>query len=139
MTRSVSINALFSLSLMVLMAFTLTGCEQDDETTPTDVRYYYVGTWIATESNSKSADATYTVKITVDGTNSSQVILENYMNLGSSVRASAVVTETTITVPLQTIDSWTVSGTGTLVAESQINWSSCTANQLSTTAVYKRQ
>jgi len=139
MTRKVSANTLFSMLLLVLTTFSLTGCEQDEDTTPTDIRYDYVGTWIATESNSKSSDATYTVKITVDGTNSSQVILENYMNLGSSVKVTAVVTETTITVPTQTIDSWTVAGTGTLVAENQINWSRCSANQLAVTAVYKRQ
>ncbi|PKP15713.1 MAG: hypothetical protein CVU06_16045 [Bacteroidetes bacterium HGW-Bacteroidetes-22] len=61
------------------------------------------------------------------------------MNLGSAIRVYAVVTETTITVPLQTVDSWAVAGSGSLVAEGEIRWSSCRANQLNVTAVYRRQ
>lgn len=122
-----------------LMLLATTGCEKTEEETPTDIRYDYVGTWISTEPTLKNTEATYTVVITVDGMNSSQVILSNYMNLGTTIKAEAIVTETTITIPLQTIGSWSVSGTGSLVAEGEIRWSRCTANQINTTAVYRRQ
>lgn len=120
--------------------FFVAGCEKvGDDPNPIDIRSDYTGDWVVTESNLKSTDATYTVKISIDGTNSSQVVLSNYMNLGSSVQVSAVVTETSITIPVQTVDSWTVAGTGTLVAEGEIQWSRCSANQLAVRAVYRRQ
>ncbi|HAQ65641.1 MAG TPA: hypothetical protein DCR43_07305 [Bacteroidales bacterium] len=134
------LSSCFFLILFFALAVLLQGCEKtDEETTPTDIRTDYTGTWISTESAAKNSDATYTVKIELDGTNSSQVILKNYMNLGSAIRVYAVVTETTITVPLQTVDSWAVAGSGSLVAEGEIRWSSCRANQLNVTAVYRRQ
>ncbi len=127
------------LILVFVSATLLAGCEKTDEEAPTDIRADYIGTWISTESADKSSEATYTVKIELDGTNSSQVILKNYMNLGSSISPYAIVTETTITIPVQTVDTWSVAGSGTLVAEGEIRWSSCRANQLNVTAIYRRQ
>lgn len=132
-------NKIKTIVIAGLMLIAIPGCEKTEEETPTDIRYDYVGTWISTEPAAKGVDATYTVGITVDGMNSSQVILSNYMNLGTNVKAEAIVTETTITIPLQTIGSWSVSGTGSLVADGEIRWSRCTANQINTTAVYRRQ
>lgn len=127
------------LIMAISSAILVSGCEKTEEEAPTDIRADYVGTWISTESADKSSEATYTVKIELDGTNSSQVILKNYMNLGSTISVYAIVTETTITVPVQTVDTWSVAGSGTLVAEGEIRWSSCRANQLNVTAIYRRQ
>ncbi len=131
------------LILLMITGLFMSSCTEEDEIIDptTDARDNFTGTWLCQEST-KSTDNTYPVTIVADPSNSAQVLLKNYMQLGVEIEAYAIVTESTITVPTQEIgsgESWTVSAFGTLTGENQIEFSKYNGNQLQLTAVFTRQ
>ncbi len=115
------------------------GCEEDDSDVNVDDRTDFVGTWTCTETPTKSTDNTYTVSITKDTEVSNRVILSNFFQLGQDVTPYGVVIGSSITVPSQTFDTWTVSGSGVITGGNKIVWSLYKANQYSYTAVFNKQ
>jgi hypothetical protein len=114
------------LNLLVVAIYVLiiSGCEPDNTDGPdTDVRDKYLGTWIFTEgSANRGINATYTVVISKDPSNSSQVLLSNFGGSGVN-NTYGIATSSRITIPLQTIDSdWVVDGSGSLTNSSTMSW-----------------
>lgn len=84
-----------------------------------DIREEFTGDWTAIDNCSKQ---TYGINITIDDDNSSQVIINNYANLGYS--AEAVIAGNSIYVGNQEIGGgYSISGNGKLTG-SIISWSS---------------
>ncbi|NOR86616.1 MAG: hypothetical protein GQ527_03310 [Bacteroidales bacterium] len=90
---------------------------EDDLLDDGDIRESYVGEWVVNDQCSKQ---TYRVELSIDGNNSSQVIIENYANLG--LDAKAVIGGTSIYVESQDIgNGYTVNGNGKLTG-TIISW-----------------
>lgn len=114
--------------LAVAMSFSvIIGCEPDNTDGPdTDIRDKFVGTWIFSElTPNRGINVTYDVVITIDPSNSSQVLLSNFTAVGSGANpAFGIVTTNSITIPLQTIATdYKVEGSGSLSNSTTMNWS----------------
>jgi hypothetical protein len=107
--------------LLLVMLFPACLPDDDDPVNPGDPRDKFLGTWKVNETCSRM---NYTVQITPDPSNSSQVLIANFGNPGPGYDpAVAIVTSGTITVTTQTIgEGWTVSGTGTYLQNGTIDW-----------------
>jgi hypothetical protein len=107
--------------LLLVMLFPACLPEDDDPVNPGDPRDKFLGTWKVNETCSRM---NYTVQITPDPSNSSQVLISNFGNPGPGYDpAVAIVTSGTITVTSQTIgEGWTVSGTGSYLTNGTIDW-----------------
>lgn len=112
---------------VILMAAFIQSCVPEDTITPDtgDDRDKFTGTWLVIENSKKSSlSVTYTVVISLDPSNSSQVLLSNFGNPGSgSDPAYGIVTTSSINVPSQsTSTDWIVDGTGTLANSTTMSW-----------------
>ena len=117
----------FKLIPLLLLMLSLVSCVPEEEVDPdgTDPRDKFVGSWLFMEAKSGAwyEKSTYTVKISRDPSNSAQVLLRNFANVGS-YNAYGVVTNKRITVPSQDVTSggFVVSGTGNMLSSSNMNW-----------------
>jgi hypothetical protein len=111
---------------IILFVSLISGCEPTDENSPdTDVRDKFIGTWTFSElSPGRSVNATYSVVISKDPSNSSQVLLSNFTAIGSGgASAYGIVTSSRITVPSQSIATdYIVDGSGNLTNSSTMSW-----------------
>ncbi len=107
---------IFGLLLSATMLFN--SCTKEgDLLEDGDVRDAFLGEWIASDQCSKQ---TYRVNVTLDGGNSTQVIISNFANLGYS--ATAVVAGSSIYVSTQSVGGgYSVNGNG-IISGSVITW-----------------
>lgn len=110
------------LFLLVYIAIGLSfhSCTKEDNLLDDgDARDTFVGEWSVTDACSKQI---YRSSITFDPSNSSQVTISNYANLGQS--AQAVIAGNSIYIESQDIgNGYTASGNGRLTGEI-ISWTS---------------
>ncbi len=100
---------------LVIGMFTLYSCDPNDTIDPDqDVRAAYLGTWLCTETSGMS----YSVTVTLDQANSTQILIGNFHLYGASEKVYAIATANNLTLPSQVICGNTVNGSGNLVNES---------------------
>lgn len=103
--------------LIVIVFVGLNSCDKTSNDPPsTDTRAQYVGSWTCTES----ALVNYPVTITLDTSNSSQILIHNFHLLGTTSKAYAIATQNNLTLPTQAILSYTIHGSGDLVNGNKI-------------------
>ena len=100
-------------------------CNPDDnDNTPTaDDRDKFVGSWVCAENSHMNGPSSFTVPISLNANNSSQVFLANFYQLGSGQKVYGVVAGTNVTVPTQTVSGVSVRGSGNITNnDTKINW-----------------
>jgi hypothetical protein len=111
--------------LLLLFALSmLHACTFDEDTDPIsgDDRDKYAGSWLFYETPGKKSTS-YTVTISNDQSNSVQVKLKNFGNVGYSYSAYAIATSTTLTVPEQELaPGLIISGSGSLTDVDEMVW-----------------
>lgn len=119
----------WSIKLPLLLIFILTAfvsCTIDDPAEPDtdDIRDKFLGTWRFNETPAaRNVDASYTVTISYDESNSSQVILRNFANAGGNFSAYGIVTSSRITIPAQEMaPGFEVEGSGLMTSSTSMNW-----------------
>ena len=104
------------LKLLAYLAFAgtllISSCAKEDDENTGDARDKFVGSWKCTETENSNPPVTSTFTITISKSSGSSVNIGNINNLGSSVQASALVSGNVMTINTQTIDNFSVSGTG---------------------------
>lgn len=137
--QSISFRKL-AFALLPVALFTV-GC-QPDEAEPADDRDKFVDVWHVVETSSQIGQTPYDVHINLSTTNTSQVLLENFYNVGFSFKAVANVSGSSLTLNNQTYNSSQLQGSGSMNGNNTINLS-YTVNDGSSidtcTAVYTRQ
>ena len=131
----------YLLIMIGLMIFSFSSCEPDKDDDNADLRDKFVGTWRFNESEAKSDLAFYTVEITKDAGNSTQVLLKNFGRIGNNT-VEGIVTANRITVDKQTRGSIEVSGIGNSASNTRMNWTYTIndgANEETFTAVADKQ
>ena len=121
MSIKISIRSVFYLLIITFMA----ACVPEDNVDTGDVRDKFTGTWRFTETPvAKSPDAiSFTVTISYDPNNSSQVLLRNFANIGGQYAPYGIVTSSRITIPLQEVaPGFMLSGSGTLSGSNSMDW-----------------
>lgn len=112
--------------LAILFSFLviLNSCVLDEDLDPIsgDSRDKFLGKWLFSESPA-SRSTSFTVTISYDPSNSSQVLLKNMGNFGYSVSAYGIVTSNNIYIPSQEIyPDMTISGSGTMSSSDRMDW-----------------
>lgn len=103
----------------------MAACVPEDDIDTGDPRDKFTGTWRFTETQIvKSPDAiSFTVTISYDPNNTSQVLLRNFAQIGGQFAPYGIVTSNRITIPLQEVgQEFMISGSGTLSGSSQMDW-----------------
>ncbi|HPT13323.1 MAG TPA: hypothetical protein PK796_00940 [Bacteroidales bacterium] len=120
-----AINLYLFLIFSAAMLFAVS-CEDIDNPDDTgDPRDKMTGTWQFIENSVKSTRSlSYVVTITKDPDNSSQVILKNFGNPGTSdIQSVGITTSSQIVVTEQTLSNgWVVEGSGKLDGTETMNW-----------------
>ncbi|MFA5782430.1 MAG: hypothetical protein WC868_09195 [Bacteroidales bacterium] len=103
-------------------------CNPDDTNDtpqpPEDTRDKFVGSWLCNENSSQFGQINpFYVTITLNPSNSSQIYLANFYQLGSSQKVYGVVTNNYVDIPAQTVSGKSVRGSGTITSNNtKINW-----------------
>ncbi|MFH0864666.1 MAG: hypothetical protein V1904_00620 [Bacteroidota bacterium] len=103
----------------------LVSCDPDDNNPPddTDPRDKFVGSWSCNENSSQNGISTFTVTISLNTGNSTQIYLSNFYGLTSN-QVYAVIAGNSATIPSQTVSTFTINGSGTMSsANTKIDWS----------------
>lgn len=132
--------------IFVLFSSFLTSCEPEtsapEDTPDVDPRDKFVGNWVCTETSKQNGQQTFTVGITLNPSNSSQVLISNFYLFGADEKANALITGNTITIPTQVFCSHTISGSGFIDnSKTIINWDYYVNDGQQTdtcTAIYKK-
>lgn len=118
MKSLVRIIPLFALTLF------MASCALDEDLGPIsgDDRDKFTGTWLFSESPA-ARSISYSVTISNDPSNSSQVLLKNFGNMGNSYSAYGIVTSNAIYVPSQEMsDGLFIDGDGSLTSTDNMTW-----------------
>lgn len=102
--------------------FLLPACQPDDESTePTDERDKFVAAWSCTEVSTNTAQTTFNVHINKSTTNSTDILMENFYNIGQAFSARATVSGSSLTIPNQIYNNKPLHGSGTMISNNTIN------------------
>ena len=85
-----------------------------------DPRDKFVGSWSCSEVSHQNGSSTFTVPISLNANNSSQLLLGNFYQMG---QVYGVVAGTNVTVPSQSVSSCNIWGSGNITNNNtRINW-----------------
>ncbi|MCB9360047.1 MAG: hypothetical protein H6587_00805 [Flavobacteriales bacterium] len=109
-----------------ILIIILFSCQKDDEkdndsSSPVS---NYIGTWVCEENSTQLGQSIYSVYINPHSTNPNRIVIDNFHNLGvQESHAQLEVSGNSLNLFLQNINGFDVSGSGTLINNSQINMS----------------
>jgi hypothetical protein len=104
-----------------------TSCEPVQDPADSDPRIAYTGDWQFLENTSlKSTNSqSYVATISIDSSNSSQVLISNFENSGPKIITTGIVTSGQLVVSSQTLSNgWIVEGAGIMAnsAKTEMTW-----------------
>jgi hypothetical protein len=108
------------LLAMLPVAFFVIAC-QPDETEPTDDRDKFVDVWHVAEQSSIIGPTSYDVHINLSTTSTTQVLMENFYNVGFAFKAVATVSGSNLTLSSQTYNASQLQGSGSMSGNNTIN------------------
>jgi hypothetical protein len=111
----------FFFLAIILLSGLLTSCQPDAQPTPADDRDVYVASWTCSEHSSQVGVSSFTVHINKSTTSTSQVLIENFYNLGFSYKAVTDISGTSMTIGQQTLNGNQLHGSGTKSGTNTIN------------------
>jgi len=89
-------------------------CNPNDINNLLITRDSYVGTWSVSDQEVPITKNNYTANVTLDPSNSSQIIINNFHQFGSGYNVSGVVSGKNLTIGTQQVAGTTVYGDGVL-------------------------
>ena len=96
-------------------------CQPEEEPAPADARDVFVDSWTLTENSSQIGQTTYTVHINKVTSNTTQVQIENFYNIGFAFKANVNISGSSMTIPQQTYNGNQLHGSGTKTGANSIN------------------
>lgn len=102
------------------VAFFAVSCQPEPQE-PADDRDKFVDVWHVVENSSQIGTTNYDVHINLSTTNTSQVLMENFYNVGFSFKAVANVSGSNLTLNSQTYNSSQLQGSGSMNGNNTIN------------------
>jgi hypothetical protein len=112
--KIVLLAALFTSSFFV-------ACQPEEEPAPADARDVFVDSWTLTENSSQIGQTTYTVHINKVSSNTTQVQVENFYNIGFAFKANVNIDGSSMAIPQQTYNGNQLHGSGTKTGANSIN------------------
>lgn len=122
--------------IALLLPLAMVSCAEEDlPEAETDPRIKFTGNWTVSEETAGVATGTYPSTIILDTANTTQIVIGNIFNLGSTAKIKSLVAGNTLDISAQTIAGISIAGTGTFAGNSFVlNY---TANDGSTTESVK--
>lgn len=114
-------NAKIFLFAAVLASAAFVSCQPDEEPAPADARDPFVAAWTVVENSSQIGTTNYTVHINKVTTNTTQVQIENFYNIGFGFKAFADISGNSITLNQQTYNGNQLHGSGTKTGTNSIS------------------
>lgn len=112
----------FRLSMFTVIAVSLFAVScQPDEAEPADDRDKFVDVWHCVEQSSQVGQTNYDVHINLSTTNTSQVLMENFYNVGFAFKAVANISGSSVTLNQQTYNASQLQGSGSMSGNNTIN------------------
>lgn len=112
-----------NLALALLpVTFFVVACQPDGQE-PTDDRDKFVDVWHVVEQSSIIGQTPYDVHINLSTTATTEVLMENFYNVGFGFKARAVVSGSNLTLNSQTYNSSQLQGSGSMSGNNTINMS----------------
>jgi hypothetical protein len=106
-------NILFA-GLLLAAAVIIPGCADEDPVTPSDDRDKLVDGWTCNETSTQAGSSTYTILISKSTTNTAEVLLENFYDIGNQHKARVSVSGNTLTIPQQLLNGNQLNGSGAM-------------------------
>lgn len=100
-------------SIVALSLVILSSCGLEDPNF--DDRDDFTGTWTCAETSSIYNPSNYSVNITKSTTDTTEILIGNFYQLGSSTKTRAIVNGTSFSIPTQTVSGHTIFGSGNLI------------------------
>jgi len=130
-----------SAVLLIAMGIFINACQKDtlDPATPADSRDKYTGSWTCSETNTKTNKKNvFTVSISKAAANSSDLILSNFNNIGGSTAyyVKSSLSGSSISIPSQDVLGDQISGSGSIAADTKINFTYTVYDPNGTTDAY---
>lgn len=97
--------AIFATTLFI-------SCVPEEEPLPADARDVYVASWDLNENSSIVGPSQYVVHINKVTTNTTQIEIENFYNIGFNFKAKVNIDGNSMTIPTQTYNGNTLHGNG---------------------------
>lgn len=113
-------NQSFITGILLIVLFALSGCDittDDPGATDPDYVQQYLGTWHVTDTKAR---LNYEVTIARSGQSNTNIVLNNFGDLGKPVYAT--VTEKNIVVTNQEVDEYSIEGSGTYESKKKLKF-----------------
>ena len=108
----------FILIIFVFISFFISCNPDDTNDTPQpteDPRDKFTGSWTCNENSHLNGNSSFTVNITLNPNNSSQIYLANFYQTGTNQKIYGIVTNSSITIPDQAVGTFpSLKGSGTI-------------------------
>lgn len=111
---------LFKYLSVILVVVFIASCAKDEDDPingVSDARNKYVGTWTAQETSSVFGNSTYQITISLSNSNSEDILLKNFYNLGTGTVTIGTVNvagnANSIQINTQTVSGNVITGSGT--------------------------
>jgi hypothetical protein len=110
--------------LFAAMASFMISCDPNNNPPDdTDPRDKFVGSWTCAENSTQNGTSSFTVNVSLNSGNSSQILMANFYQLGSSKTVYAVVAGDNATAASQTVGGVTIKGDGSITTnDTKMNW-----------------
>lgn len=112
------------LLLLFIFSTILFSCQKDDDNDGKSPIENLYGSWVCEENSQQFGTSFYTVYINPHSTITNRVVIDNFHNTGvQTSHAQVEVNGNSLNLFLQNVNGFEVSGSGTLINNSQINMS----------------
>ncbi len=99
----------------IFLCFVLASCADEETVLVPDVdpKDKFIGTWNVREETGNQVTGNYSSVVTSNPNNTSQIIINNIYNLGSTASISALVANNSLSISQANITEVSISGSGT--------------------------
>jgi hypothetical protein len=105
--KTIRLPQIVALGLLILLA----ACETDVPY-PDNPALELSGTWQCRETSDKYPPASYTVTITSASSSGEEIEISNFYQLGQSRKVRILIQGYYLSIPVQTVDGFSISGSG---------------------------
>ena len=113
------------LLFVICTVMVLAACQKDEDYINNDIREDFIGSWKCVQTSKLIPTSEFTVTIKKDSNLTGRIHLFNFTKLGvnSSVYATiSTVNVSEVNIPIQTVQSNIIQGSGTQVNDTKINF-----------------
>ena len=100
---------IFCFIIITAFISAIISCKKSDDTTPST----FTGTWHVTSNHTITTQQHWDMTI-VAGSSASEILLDNFDQIGNTNHVTATVSGSSFTIPQQTVSSTVFKGTGSL-------------------------